>query len=110
MAMSAAQLQKQARINRGEACLKYMQGRVTPVTLKELADKLKMTPRSIKNSITPLLDEGKITRKRIQRQSAVSKKIGAAYAYSAVDLKPKSEKKPKFKFHDPFNIGAHHAT
>lgn len=107
MAMSAAQLQKQARINRGEACLKYMQGRVTPVTLKELADKLKMTPRSIKNSLDPLLDEGKITRKRIQRQSAISKKIGAAYAYSAVDLKPKPEKIDRitFKFHDPFNMG-----
>ena len=106
MSMGIVRLRIKAKEDRGQACLKYMQTRTTPVTLKELADKLKMTPRSIKNSITPLLDEGKITRKMVRRQSAISKKSGAVYVYSAVDLKPKPEKKPKFKFHDPFNIAA----
>ena len=69
--MGIVRLRIKAKEDRGQACLKYMQTRTSPVTLK-----------------------------------------GWAYGYVVAEreVKEKKAKAPKFKFHDPFNIGDTHAT
>lgn len=105
--MSIHKLRMKAKQDRGQACLKYMQTRISPVTLKELASKLGMTTKSISNSLIPLLEQGKVTRERMLRQSSICKKAGWAYVYYATERKDKVKKaKPyKLQFHNPFNIG-----
>jgi len=104
--MSIHKLRTKAKIDRGQACLKYMQTRTTPVTLKDLASKLGMTTKSISNSLMPLLEQGVIERERVLRQSSICKKLGWAYVYSATEKKIKKTKAPKFQYHNPFNLGA----
>ena len=106
--MSIHKLRTKAKIDRGQACLKYMQTRTTPVTLKELASKLGMTTKSISNSLMPLLDQGLIQRELVRRQSVVSNKPGWAYGYYITERKDKVKKikEPKFQYHNPFNLGA----
>lgn len=106
--MSIHKLRTKAKIDRGQACLKYMQTRISPVTLKELASKLGMTTKSISNSLIPLLEQGKVTRERMLRQSSICKKAGWAYVYYATERKDKVKKnrEPKFQYHDPFNLRA----
>jgi predicted transcriptional regulator len=101
--MSFTRLQKQAKIDRGLACLKYMQKRIGPVTVKELAEKLKISPKLIQNALMPLLAEGKITRRLLSHQSSVAKKIGRAYGYNAVEIKLQNRNKP-FLWNNPFGI------
>ena len=105
--MSIHKLRVQAKKDRGQACLEYMQTRTSPVTLKELAGKLGVTTKSISNSLMPLLDQGLIKRELVRRQSAICKKSGWAFGYVAIDVKPKSKrKKPNDNFwNNPFGIG-----
>jgi len=106
--MSIHKLRVQAKIDRGQACLKYMQTRTSPVTLKDLASKLGVTTKSISNSLMPLLEEGVIVREREFRQSSVCKKFGWAYVYYAAERRNKMKKVKAFKinYHDPFNMTA----
>lgn len=104
--MSIHKLRVQAKIDRGQACLKYMQTRTLPVTLKDLASKLGVTTKSISNSLMPLLEEGLIVREREFRQSSVCKKLGWAYVYYAAEKRNKLRKVKvhKINYHDPFNM------
>ena len=104
MAMGIARLQKQARVDRQQACLKYMQQRSTPITALELATKLKVSENSIHNSLRPLLDTGKIIRKKIKRRSAMSNRQGWAYGYVATEIVLPTKTK-KVTWHNPFNLG-----
>lgn len=116
--MSIHKLRVQAKKDRGQACLEYMQTRTTPVTLKELAGKLGMTTKAISNSLIPLIDQGKVQRELMLRQSSICKKSGWAYGYYATNKKPKKLIKKKnlmveeedLSFHNPFNIRGTHAT
>jgi predicted transcriptional regulator len=103
MAMGITRLRKESVADRKQACLKYMQQRSTPITALELAEKLKMSAKSIHNSLWPLLDEGKILRKRVKRQSAVSKRSGWAYGYTAAQITPPTRNK-KISWHNPFSL------
>ena len=105
--MSIHKLRIKTKADRGDICLKYMQTRTSPVTLKELASKLGMTTKSISNSLMPLLDQGLIKRELMKRQSVISNKPGWAYGYVVTEKKDKVKKakEPKFQFHNPFNIG-----
>jgi predicted transcriptional regulator len=105
--MSIHKLRTKAKVDRGQACLKYMETRTTPVTLKELASKLGVTTKAVSNSLMPLLEEGKVQRELMLRQSSICKKLGWAYGYYATERKDKVKKAkaPKFQFHNPFNIG-----
>jgi predicted transcriptional regulator len=107
MSMGIVRLRIKAKEDRGQACLKYMETRTSPVTLKELASKLGMTTKSISNSLMPLLDQGLIKRELVKRQSVISNKPGWAYGYVVAEreVKEKKAKAPKFQFHNPFNIG-----
>ena len=104
--MGIVRLRIKAKEDRGQACLKYMETRTTPVTLKELASKLGMTTKAISNSLMPLLDQGLIKRELMKRQSVISNKPGWAYGYVVTERKDKVKKnrEPKFQFHDPFNL------
>jgi len=106
--MGIVQLRIKAKEDRSQACLKYMETRTTPVTLKDLASKLGVTTKAISNSLMPLLDQGLIKRELIKRQSSICKKSGWAYGYCITERKDKVKKtrEPKFQFHDPFNISA----
>ena len=106
MSMGIVRLRIKAKEDRGQACLKYMQTRTTPVTLKDLASKLSMTTKAISNSLMPLLDQGLIKRELIKRQSSICKKSGWAYGYYVTErkIKGKEEKEPKFQYHNPFGI------
>lgn len=106
MSMSIVRLRIKAKEDRGQACLKYMETRTSPVTLKDLASKLGMTTKSISNSLMPLLDQELIKRELVKRQSVISNKPGWAYGYVVAEKKDKVKKtrKPKFQSHDPFNI------
>jgi predicted transcriptional regulator len=106
--MSIHKLRVQAKKDRGQACLEYMQTRTSPVTLKELAGKLGMTTKSISNSLMPLLEQGVIERELMLRQSSICKKLGWAYGYYVTERKDKIKKTkaPKFQYHNPFNLGA----
>lgn len=108
MSMGIVRLRIKAKEDRGQACLKYMQTRTTPVTLKELASKLGMTTKAISNSLMPLLDQGLIKRELVKRQSSICRRPGWAYGYVVTEreVKEKKAKAPKFQFHNPFNIGA----
>jgi predicted transcriptional regulator len=108
MSMGIVRLRIKAKEDRGQACLKYMQTRTSPVTLKELASKLGMTTKSISNSLMPLLDQGLIKRELVKRQSSICRKSGWAFGYVVTEreAKEKKAKAPKFNFHDPFNLGA----
>ena len=106
MSMGIVQLRIKAKEDRGQACLKYMETRTSPVTLKDLASKLGMTTKSISNSLMPLLDQGLIKRELIKRQSSICKKSGWAYGYVVTERKDKVKKTREPKFHDPFNISA----
>lgn len=116
--MSIHKLRVQAKIDRGQACLRYMQTRTSPVTLKELAGKLGVTTKSISNSLMPLLEQGVIKRELMLRQSSICKKLGWAYAYCITDKKMKKPISKKnlileeenLSFHNPFNLGAQHAN
>ena len=112
MSMGIVRLRIKAKEDRGQACLKYMETRTTPVTLKELASKLGMTTKAISNSLMPLLDQGLIKRELVKRQSVISNKPGWAYGYYVTERKDKVKKnrEPKFQYHDPFNIRGIHAT
>jgi len=110
--MSIHKLRTKAKIDRGQACLQYMQTRTSPVTLKELAGKLGVTTKSVSNSLMPLLEQGIIERELMLRQSSICKKLGWAYAYCVADKKMKKPIKKKnlileeenLSFHNPFNI------
>ncbi len=110
--MGIVRLRIKAKEDRGQACLKYMETRTTPVTLKELASKLGMTTKAISNSLMPLLDQGLIQRELVRRQSVVSNKPGWAYGYRVTNnnLKKPIRKKnlileeENLSFHNPFNI------
>lgn len=106
--MGIVRLRIKAKEDRGQACLKYMETRTSPVTLKELASKLGMTTKSISNSLMPLLDQGLIKRELVKRQSSICRKSGWAFGYVVTErkVKEKKAKEPKFQFHNPFNIGA----
>jgi predicted transcriptional regulator len=107
-------LQKQAKVNRGLACLKYLQARSTPATTIELAEKLKVSSRSIQNSLEPLILEGKIIRGEVWKQSSPAKKAGLSYSYLAADSKVKKkilqngsvEEVFDINFNNPFNLRA----
>ena len=103
MSMGIVKLRIQAKEDRGQACLEYMQTRATPVTLKELASKLGMTTKAISNSLMPLLDQGLISRELVRRQSSVSKRPGWAYGYCVAERRNKAL---KINYHDPFNMTA----
>jgi predicted transcriptional regulator len=107
--MSIHKLRTKAKIDRGQACLQYMQTRTTPVTLKELAGKLGVTTKSVSNSLMPLLEQGIIERELMLRQSSICKKLGWAYAYCIADKRMKKPIKKNLisedlSFHNPFNI------
>lgn len=111
--MSIHKLRVQAKIDRGQACLQYMQTRTSPVTLKDLASKLGVTTKSISNSLMPLLEQGIIERELMLRQSSICKKLGWAYGYYVANKKIKKPIKKKknlmveegdLSFHNPFNI------
>ena len=106
--MGIVRLRIEAKEDRGQACLKYMETRTSPVTLKELASKLGVTTKAISNSLMPLLDQGLIKRELIKRQSVICNKPGWAYGYCVTErkIKGKKEKEPKFQYHNPFNLGA----
>ena len=106
MSMGIVRLRIKAKEDRGQACLKYMKTRTTPVTLKDLASKLGMTTKAISNSLIPLLDQGLIKRELVKRQSSICKKSGWAYGYYVTERKTKGkkEKEPKFQYHNPFGI------
>lgn len=117
--MSIHKLRVQAKKDRGQACLEYMQTRTFPVTLKELAGKLGVTTKSVSNSLMPLLEQGIIERELMLRQSSICKKLGWAYGYYVANKKIKKPIKKKknlmveeegLSFHNPFNIGNTHAT
>ena len=103
MVVDVRRLRKTAMTDRKEACLKYLQQRSTPITAIELAAKLKMSAKSIHNSLWPLLDEGKIIRKRVKRQSTISKRHGWAYGYTAAAITPPTRNK-KISWHNPFSL------
>lgn len=103
MAIGVTRLRKAAITDRKEACLKYMQQRSTPITALELATKLKVSENSIHNSLRPLLDTGKIIRKKIKRRSAVSNRQGWAYGYTATDIVLPTRNK-KISWHNPFSL------
>jgi len=105
--MSIHKLRIKTKADRGDICLKYMQTRTSPVTLKELANKLGVTTKSVSNSLMPLLEQGKVQRELMLRQSVICNKLGWAYGYYATERKDKVKKTrvPKFQFHNPFNIG-----
>jgi predicted transcriptional regulator len=103
MAIGVTRLRKAAMTDRKEACLKYLQQRSTPITAIELAAKLKMSAHSIHNSLWPLLDEGKIIRKRLKRQSTISKRPGWAYGYTAAEIVLPTRNK-KVTWHNPFSL------
>ena len=103
MAIGIVRLRKESAVDRKQACLKYLQQRSTPITAIELASKLKMSSKTIHNSLWPLLDEGKIIRKRIKRQSSVSKRSGWAYGYTATEITPPTRNK-KISWHNPFSL------
>ena len=105
--MGIVRLRIKAKEDRGQACLKYMQTRTSPVTLKDLASKLGVTTKAVSNSLMPLLDQGLIKRELVKRQSVISNKPGWAYGYVVTEreVKEKKAKAPKFQFHNPFNIG-----
>jgi predicted transcriptional regulator len=110
--MSIHKLRMKAKQDRGQACLQYMQTRSSPVTLKDLASKLGMTPKSISNSLMPLLEQGIIERELTLRQSSICKKLGWAYGYCVADKKMKKPIRKKnliiedenLSFHNPFNM------
>jgi predicted transcriptional regulator len=112
MSMGIVRLRIEAKENRGQACLKYMQTRTTPVTLKDLASKLGVTTKAISNSLMPLLDQGVIERELMLRQSSICKKLGWAYGYCVADKKMKKPIRKKnliiedenISFHNPFSI------
>jgi len=106
--MGIVRLRIKAKQDRGQACLKYMETRTTPVTLKELASKLGVTTKAVSNSLMPLLDQGLIKRELVKRQSVISNKPGWAYGYVVTEreVKEKKAKAPKFQYHNPFNLGA----
>jgi predicted transcriptional regulator len=106
--MSIHKLRVQAKIDRGQACLRYMKTRTSPVTLKDLASKLGVTTKSISNSLMPLLEEGLIVREREFRQSSVCNKLGWAYVYYDAEKRNKMRRVKQFKinYHDPFNMTA----
>jgi predicted transcriptional regulator len=103
MAIGIVRLRKESAVDRKQACLKYMQQRSTPITALELAKKLNMSAKSIHNSLWPLLDEGKIIRKRVKRQSSVSKRSGWAYGYTATEITLPTRNK-KISWHNPFSL------
>ena len=103
MVIGVTRLRKSAMTDRKQACLKYLQQRSTPITAIELATKLKMSSKTIHNSLWPLLDEGKIIRKRVKRQSSVSKRSGWAYGYTAAAITPPTRNK-KISWHNPFSL------
>lgn len=103
MAIGIVRLRKESAVDRKQACLKYMQQRSTPITALELAKKLNMSAKTIHNSLWPLLDEGKIIRKRVKRQSSVSKRSGWAYGYTATEITPPTRNK-KISWHNPFSL------
>jgi predicted ArsR family transcriptional regulator len=106
--MSIHKLRIKAKEDRGQACLQYMQTRTSPVTLKDLAGKLGVTTKAVSNSLIPLIDQGKVQRELMLRQSVICNKLGWAYGYYATERKDKVKKTktPKFQYHNPFNLGA----
>ena len=104
MVIGVTRLRKAATTDRAQACLKYLQQRSTPITALEFAEKLKISAKTIHNSLWPLLDEGKIVRKRVKRQSTVSKRHGWAYGYTAAEIVVPTKNK-KVTWHNPFNLG-----
>jgi predicted transcriptional regulator len=102
------------KVSRGEVCLKYLQSRTTPVTTIELAEKLKVSPRSIQNSLEPLILDGKVIRGMVWKQSSPAKKSGLSYSYLAADSKVKKkilqngsvEEVFEINFNNPFNLRA----
>ncbi len=87
MSISIHKLRIKAKVDRGQACLAYMRTRRSPMTLKDLASKLGMTPKSISNSLAPLLEQGVVKRDLILRRSSLCNKSGWAYGYVATDAK-----------------------
>lgn len=110
--MSIHKLRVQAKKDRGQACLQYMQTRSSSVTLKELAGKLGVTTKAVSNSLRPLLEQGLIERELMLRQSSICKKLGWAYGYCVADKKMKKPIRKKnliiedenLSFHNPFGI------
>jgi predicted ArsR family transcriptional regulator len=102
--MSAYRIRSKAKTDRGDACLSYIQKRSTPVTVKEMADKLKINPRLVQNVFDVLLDEGKVTRTLIRVQSSLAKKPAWSYGYNAIDHKPQTRNR-KLAWNNPFNLG-----
>lgn len=96
--MSIHKLRIKAKEDRSAACLKYLQSRIKPVTLKDLASKFDVTTKSISNSLEPLLKQGLIKRELMLRQSSICKKSGWAYGYYVTErkIKRKKEKEPTF--------------
>jgi len=91
MSMSIHKLRMKAKEDRGKACLQYLQTRIEPVTLKDLASKLDVTTKSISNSLVPLLKQGLVIRELMLRQSSICKKSGWAYGYTAVNNRKKKK-------------------
>jgi predicted ArsR family transcriptional regulator len=81
-----------------------MRNRSTPITLKQLAAILRVTPRSVQNSLEPLVADGRVVRQKILVERRLAGKQTWAYGYSAAEQKQKPPKRPKFQFHDPFNM------
>ena len=102
--MCPFRIRSKAKTDRSEACLSYMRKRSTPITVKEMAEKLKINPRLVQNVFDVLLDEGKVTRTLIKVQSSVAKKPAWSYGYNAVDYKPQTRNR-KFDWNNPFNLG-----
>lgn len=102
--MCPFRIRSKAKTDRGEACLSYMRKRSTPITVKEMAEKLKINPRLVQNVFDVLLDEGKVTRTLMRVQSSVAKKPAWSYGYNAVDYKPQTRNR-KFDWNNPFNLG-----
>ena len=112
MGVSIHQLRIKVRVNRGEACFKYMQTRTTPITLKEMAGILRVNPKAIDSSLQPFLADGRVQRIMVLRQSSICSKLVWAYGYYVTERKAKVKKVklPKTNFHDPFNLRNAHAT
>lgn len=87
--------------------LNYLKGRKTPIDAMRLGEHFAREPRSITQSLMPLVEAGLVTRHKQNRQRLIAAKNGVAYYYEAVEKfeKTVNNKTHKFQYHNPFNLG-----
>lgn len=90
-----------------EGLLLYLKGRMTPISVFDLAERFNRTTKSIHGSLKPLVEAGLVRSEYgPARRSIVSKTVKASF-YEAVEKNERKERvKPvKFSFNNPFNLG-----